>query len=199
MKQYSPEYWQEKIGKISASSMSKLVTSAGKKSSSWKALCYKLAAEIERGMPEESFQSEAMKNGLEMEPEARGSFEFITGIKMQEVGLVYQNKSELYCCSPDGISLDRKTGLEIKCPSAGVHMQYLHENKLPTVYKGQVFSSLWICDELEQYAFYSYHPDMKPLLIFVDRENEEYKTYVEGLYKYLPEFINFIHDVSKAA
>ena len=196
-KQYSPEYWDKKIGKISSSRMAKYVTATGKKSASWKDDCFKLAAEIVLNRPEETFQSDAMSRGLDMEIEARKSFEFIEKIKIDEVGIVEREDYPGVSCSPDGLSVDRKTGFEAKCPSPSIHLKYLYENKLPTIYKPQVFSSLWLCTELERYAFYSYHPEMKKLLVYTDRDNEEYQTYAAALENYLPDMLEFIQKAAK--
>ena len=195
--QYSPKYWACKLGKISSSVFAKFVTSTGKKSASWKQEAYKLAAEIEIGRREETYQNDAMAYGLKMEDEARHSFMFMSGIVVEEVGLVFPDEDELWCCSPDGLSIDRKHGLEIKCPTPGVHASYIYENQIPTKYKPQVYGSLLICDELEDYNFFSYHPDMKPFRITVDRDNEEYKLYAAALEKYLPPAVKFIQEVTE--
>ena len=195
-KQYSSEYWMLKLGKPSSSMFSKLVTSTGNKSASWLDAAYKLAAEIVTGKPEETFQSEYMSRGLEMETEARLSYEFVTGNKEMghAVGVVYPDDKKLWCCSPDW--LYETKGLEIKCPSAGVHMRYLHENKIPTKYKPQVFGSLWLCDEIDSWNFYSYHPEIKPLNIVVERDNKEFQEYSKALEKYLPDMVEFIKEVA---
>lgn len=197
MKQYSEEYWETRIGKMTASNLKKCVSSTGKKSSSWKEYAFKVAAEIVRNKPELSFQSEAMKDGLEFEPEARQSFEFISGIEINEVGLVEREDLPGVSCSPDGISDDRKIGLEIKVRTPGVQMKTLYEKKIPSADKPQVFSSLWICDELERYAYFSYNPDMKPCTIYIDRDNEEYQAYATALENYLPDMLEFIQKVVK--
>lgn len=185
--QYSPEWWELRLGKPTASTFSKIVTSTGKKSTSWKDMAYKFAAELERGKADETFRSEAMKRGSEMEDEAREFYAFSYDEKVEQVGLVFANEKRLWSCSPDGLM--PKRGLEIKCPTPGVHKKYSYEGKLPTTYKPQVYGSLWICDEVDEWDFFSYHPDMEPFLITVDRDDKGYKTYVEAIEKHLPEFV----------
>jgi len=194
--QYSELWWQGRRGLPTASQFGKLVTSTGKKSTSWKAYAFKKAAEIETGKTEDTFKSDSMQRGTDLEPEARKAYSFITGIEMEQVGMVFSDEKKLWLCSPDGINVEKKKGLEIKCPIAGTHKKYCYYKTLPIEYKPQVFGSLWICDELETWDFMSYHPDMKPFIITIDRENEEYKTYVKSLEKYLPEVSDFIKKVA---
>jgi len=194
--QYSQEWWDARIGIPTASKFDKLVSSTGKKSTQWKSYAYKKAAEIDTCKIEDTFKSKDMERGTMLEPIARSDYNFITGIEMQEVGIVYPDSNKLCSCSPDGLSIVNKKGLEIKCPKASTHKEYEHKNVLPTKYKHQVFGSLWICDEIETWDFMSYHPDMKPFITTIDRENEEYKTYIKMLASFLPEVSEFIKKVA---
>lgn len=190
--QYSKAWWEGRRGLPTASSFSKIVSSTGKKSASWKEYAFKKAAEIETGKVEKTYKSKDMDRGTELEPEARENYEFITDIKMEQVGMVFRDEKKLWACSPDGLNLDVKKGLEIKCPIASTHKKYCYENRVPTEYKPQVYGSLWICDEIETWDFMSYHPDMKPFIITVTRDDEDYKNYIKALSKYLPEVVDFI-------
>ena len=194
--QYSEEWWAARVGIPTASKFSEIITSTGKKSASWQKYAYKKAAEIEMGKVETTFQSASMLRGLELEPEARKAYIFITGIEVEEVGVVYQDEKKLWSCSPDGLCLVAKKGLEIKCFEAAAHKQCCHKQEIPTKYKPQVFGSLWICDEIDEWDFMSYHPDMKPFITTVDRDNAEYKKYVEVLAGFLPEVSEFIKNVA---
>lgn len=194
--QYSEAWWGGRRGIPTASSFAKIVSSTGKKSSSWKEYAFKKAAELETGKVEKTYKSKSMDRGTELEPEARENYEFITETEMAQVGMVFQDEKKLWACSPDGLNIDIKKGLEIKCPESAAHKQYCYEQKVPTKYKPQVFGSLWICDEIESWDFMSYHPDMKPFIITVDRDNEEYKTYVKVLSEFLPAVSDFIKKVA---
>ena len=190
--QYSPEYWAKKIGKPSAGSFDCIVTSTGQNSTSWKSYAYKLAGELETGKPAETHQSEWMTRGLEIEDEARGAFGLINDVDVYPAGLVFKDEAESVLCSPDGFFKGEDGllhGLEIKCPSPGVHAQYRHERKLPTKYAHQVWGSLWICDEVESWFFFSYHPDMAPFQIEVTRQTLDYIAYAQKLDTAIPEFL----------
>ena len=194
--QYSPQWWDARIGRPTASKFSSLISSTGKKSASWKPYAFKKAAEIETGKIEDTYQSSSMVRGLELEPEARKAYSFITGIDVEEVGVVYPDEKKEYSCSPDGLSIVKRKGLEIKCLEYAGHKQGCYEQKIPTKYKPQVFGSLWICDEIDSWDFMLYHPDMKPFITTVTREDEEYKAYIKILADFLPEVSEFIKKVA---
>jgi hypothetical protein len=196
MKQYSDEYWKMKLGKLSASNMCKIVSATGKASTSCKDYIFKQLSELETGYHEDEVSTYHMNRGLELEPKARETFTFITGLEVEEVGVITNSKYDFLCCSPDGIAPDhKKFGLEVKCPSPGVHLKTRYEKKIPTTHWPQIFSSLWLCSDIECWYFMSYHPDMEPFLQRVDRKNPDYIAYVTALEKRLPEVVKFINDV----
>ena len=167
-----------------------IVTSTGQKSKSFDFAAFKLADQINTGLSLDSFESEWMARGSEMEEKARELYQITTGIKIAETGMIFRDKKKEFGCSPDGIAI--KGGLEIKCPSYEKHQRYRYEKKLPTDHKPQVYSSLWVCDELEYWDFFSYYPGLNPFLIRITREDEGYKKYIEAFEKYLPEFLTLI-------
>jgi len=204
--QYSDEWWQSRVGIPTSSNFDKIVTSTGQKSKSWSTFAYKLVGEKLSGKCEDSYSSAWMDRGKELEAEARKAYEFYQDRTIIEVGAVYRNEKRLWSCSPDGIGLPTQTdktkgGLELKCPNQGTQSKYLHKKVLPLEYRPQVYGSLWICDELEWWDFFSYHPDMPYFLIRVDRNDEGYKVYSEALDKFMPQFIkdvdNIIKDIGK--
>jgi hypothetical protein len=73
-------------------------------------------------------------------------------------------------------------GVEIKCPSPGVHVGYLLANKVPTEYKLQILGSLLVTNR-DWWDFISYHPDMESLIVRTYRKNvdEELKTLEKAL------------------
>ena len=75
----------------------------------------------------------------------------------------YKGEDKLVACSPDGLIGDNG-GLEIKCPSQGVHVEYLLSGKMPTKYTLQVQGFLYVTGR-EWCDFMSYHPSMKPMIV----------------------------------
>lgn len=189
--QRSDEWFQKRIGLATASKFSELVTSTGKKSTTFKTRAFKCAGEIKTQEPEKTYKNEHMETGAEREDEAVKAYEFITGDVITPVGLVFPDDKSC-SCSPDGICFESGYGLEVKCPMASTQIKWLYEDKLPTQHKPQVFGSLWICDELESWRFISYHPNIEPFEIEVDRDDKEYQRYAEALETYIPEFNDFV-------
>ncbi len=168
--QMSEEWFSARCGIPSASNFSKLITATGKASTQATAYRRELLAEWVTGEKQQVKQNDWMQRGIELEPEARQYYEFSCDAKVTEVGIVYHDDRKLVSCSPDGL-IDGTKGLEIKCPAPGTQVGYLIDNKLPTTYIAQVQGSLWVCG-LESWDFLSYHPDIDPLLINVERDEK---------------------------
>jgi len=166
--QGTTDWLTERIGCVTASNFSKVFTSAGKLSTSRESLINQLIAENLTGKPTETFKSEAMQRGNDLEGEARALAELMLGVDIEEVGLIKMDDHEIGC-SPDGLWDD--TGIEIKSPNASTHISYLRKGKLPTIYTQQVQGTMLVLG-LSEYWFLSYHPDLEPLLIKVKRDDK---------------------------
>ena len=162
------DWLTQRIGVVTASNFSKVFTTAGKVSTSRDGLINQLIAENLLQKPTETFKSEAMQRGNDLEPEARAVAELMLNVDIEEVGLIKMDDYEIGC-SVDGLFND--TGIEIKCPNASTHIAYLRKGKLPTIYTQQVQGAMLILD-LSEYWFLSYHPDLDPLLIKVKRDDK---------------------------
>lgn len=170
MIQGSEEWLQARVGVVTASNFSKVFTTAGKLSTSREGLINQLIAEKLTGKPTETFKSAAMERGNELEDTARMIVEMKLSISIEEVGLIKMKDHEIGC-SPDGLLDDGKCGVEIKCPLAHTHCAYLRAGKLPSTYIQQVQGSMLVLG-IDTYIFASYHPEMKPLIIEVKRDNK---------------------------
>lgn len=162
------DWLTQRIGVVTASNFSKVFTTAGKVSTSRDGLINQLIAENLLQQPTETFKSEAMQRGNDLEPEARAFAELMLNVDIEEAGLIKMDDYEIGC-SVDGLFND--TGIEIKCPNASTHIAYLRKGKLPTIYTQQVQGAMLILD-LSEYWFLSYHPDLEPLLIKVKRDDK---------------------------
>jgi hypothetical protein len=158
----------QRIGVVTASNFSKVFTTAGKLSTSRDGLINQLIAENLLQKPTETFKSDAMQRGNDLEPEARALAELMLGVDIEEYGLIKMDDYEIGCSS-DGLWGD--TGIEIKCPNASTHISYLRKGKLPTIYTQQVQGTMLVLD-LSEYWFLSYHPELEPLLIKVKRDDK---------------------------
>jgi putative phage-type endonuclease len=180
--QGTPEWMALRVGNPGASGMDKIITSQGKPSTQRQKHLYQMAGEIITGSKAETYQNAHMARGTEIESEAREMFEFVHG-PVQQCSLIYQDERKLWHVSPDGIMPDRKAGLEIKCPSLPVHVEYLDKGKLPTAYKIQVQSSMMVTG-WPAWFFVSYYPGMKPLILKIERDEALIKQIQDSVEKF---------------
>lgn len=160
------EAWHEaRVGMITGTRFSSVM--AGKDTAKYKDLITDLAGEIITGEKEESYSNAIMERGVEMESEARKSYEGLFNVTVSEIGFCIDDSfGEWVGISPDGFIEGEKGMTEFKCPIRKTHMNYIRMNKLPSVYQWQVQGGLMVsgyhyCD------FMSYRPDMKPFIIRV--------------------------------
>jgi hypothetical protein len=178
----------EKAGKPGASSFDKIITTKGDPSKTQSDYIFQLAAERIVGREVDGYTNAAMQRGTAMEPEGRALFEFIKGVELKQVGLVYRDESRRVLCSPDGL-LDI-AGFEQKNPLAKTHAKYLLSGNLPTEYFQQVQGSMWVCS-FETWWFMSSYPGMPPLIIEVHRDEK----WISRLAVVMDEFLSELDDV----
>ena len=170
IEQGSPEWLALRVGLPTASCFDKIITTKGVPSKSAKKYIYQLAGERMLGFSPEGYQNDAMIRGNELEPEARAAYEFITERKVKEVGFCFKDDRKLYGASPDGV-IGEDGGLEIKCPTLAVAIEYLDKGKLPTAYVQQVQGTLLVTGRL-WWDFLSYYPGLPPLIVRVERDEK---------------------------
>lgn len=178
--QGTEEWHMLRVGSPGMSSLDKIITSTGKKSTQRQAYLYQMAGEKLLGAKEESYSNPTMARGLELEPKARQLFTLMTGNKVEEVGMVYRDNLKLFHASPDGLLLDKNAGIEIKSPLLSTHVEYLAKGTLPTKYRCQVQGSMAVCD-FDSWWFESFYPGIKPLIIEVERDDKFCSLILEAL------------------
>ena len=161
------DWFEARLGKITASNFSKVLSPTGKVSTQITGLIDTLVAELLTGEREDTFKSDAMQRGSDLENEALKFVNFTGGYNFEAVGFADSGKG--YGASPDGIDHEKKLGLELKVPLAKNHVKYLRAGKVPNEYFSQIQGSLLVTN-YKQWVFCSYHPLMKPLVIVVDRD-----------------------------
>ncbi len=173
VEQGTDEWLALRAGCITASSFKSLVTSRGEKTASSTRDTYlnQVIAERLTGKPVDTFKNADMERGNEREGAARDLFAAIMEVDVKEVGFHLHDNYDIGC-SPDGLfTLESDTGVEIKSPRASTHIRYMRHKKLPVEYVQQVQLSMWLL-EVDRYFFFSYHPDLKPLIVEVKRDDE---------------------------
>lgn len=162
IEQGTEEWFKIKAGKPGASSFSKIITTKGEPSKSAKDYMYQLAAEAITGKVENGYQSPAMTDGIEREPESRILYEFINLVNVEQVGVIFSD-DQSYLCSPDGL-INREYGIEMKNVLPKTQVKYLLNGKVPTEYYQQVQGSLLITG-FDRWDFMSYCPGLEPFIL----------------------------------
>lgn len=178
------EAWHEaRCGRVTGTRFKSLVS--GETTQTYKDLVTNMACEIITRKQEETYTSADMERGIELEPVARGLYSEITGIDVKEIGFISPDENTPYAewvgISPDGVLPDMGL-LEIKCPKARTHMEYIEADKLPTEYRYQVQGQLFVTG-LEYCDFMSYAEDMKPFIKRVYPDLELFKEFEKRLDK----------------
>jgi len=192
--QYSEAWYQIRIGKPTSSGFDNIITPTGKPSTQAKKYMYQLAGEAILGKCEETYQSEAMLRGKELEAEARKYYEFLKNTEVKQIGFCVHDT--INCgASPDG--LVEKGGLEIKCPKLSTHIEYLINNELPNKYFVQTQGQMFVAG-LKWVDFFSYYPGIKPLMIRVEPDKDFQNKLKEELITFcdrLKDLINKLKEV----
>ncbi len=160
--QGSEAWFGYKCGRITGTRFAKVVAAKG--SATYKDLITDLAAEIITGEVEETFKSEHMDRGKDVEPKARQEYESIFELEVEEVGfcLPGSNLDQWVGISVDGL-VGQDGGVEIKCPKKKTHINYIENNNLPNGYRWQVQGQLLYTGR-KWWDFMSYYPGMKPFI-----------------------------------
>ena len=173
-----------RLGIMSASKADSIITGTGKPSSQWQGYMAELLAEWITGEPTLFEETDWMKRGRELEPEAVRWYEMEREVDTTPVGFL-RDPHLLAGCSPDR-TIGRMGGLEIKCPSPKWHARYMVDsNELVKRYKQQVQWSLWITGR-HYWDLVSYHPEMFPgVIVRIDRD--------EGYIRKIDEYARACH------
>lgn len=188
--QGSPEWHAIRCGRVTASRVADVVAKTKTGYSASRAnYAAELIAERLTGTVADGFQSEAMKHGTLMEPEARAGYEFRTDFTVVEIGFVAHPKIAMSGASPDGLIGD--DGLvEIKCPNTATHIDTLLGAKVPAKYETQMHWQM-ACTGRKWCDFVSYDPRLPESMRFflkrVERNDERIKELETEVSKFLGE------------
>jgi len=184
VEQGTEEWFKVRAGIPTASNFDKIITPTGMASKQFVDYADVLLAERILGKPLDRFQDAKpywMERGNELEADAEQTYEFMFDCTTKKAG---------FCTLDDGsagCSPDRFVGedglLEIKCPAPWTHVANLVAEKIDNSYIPQVQGQLYVtgrkwCD------WFSYHPDMTPSCIRIERDEE----YIAKLDTALKEF-----------
>lgn len=191
--QGSPEWFALRIGKPTASNFHKILTPTGKPSKQATEYAYRLVTERLLNESLESLEkTEWMTRGKDLEEAAVQQLAFTEGLDFRRVGFVTA-WNDTVGASPDRLDSAGVIGVEIKCPAPHTHLRYLMEGPGDD-YKPQVQGSMLVCG-LNRWHFYSYHPQMPPCHLVVERD----EGYVSTLALALRNFVTLCAQIEASA
>ena len=191
------EEWQTlRLGSIGASSLSKIITSTGKKSTQRAAYMYTLAGEILTGQKTQSYSNQQMKNGIELEPQTRMAFQLEAMKQVEEVALIFPDGRPGWHCSPDGLIIGEDAGLELKSVIPATQVKYLDKGDLPTEYKLQCQMSLYVTGWPLWY-FCSSCPGLPLLIIEVARDEKLISIIEKEIHAFVKNLNNLVNKLKR--
>lgn len=170
VEQGSAEWRMARIGLLTASNFEKIITPTGKQSSQWEKLMHRVLAEQILGVPlDDDADGVFMERGNVLEQKAVRFYELqYEDADVQPGGFVTRDDGRTGA-SPDRL-VDDVGLLEIKVPSAHVHVGYLLDSE-GIGYKPQVQGQLWVC-EREWSDTISYNPELPAALVRQYRDDK---------------------------
>ena len=179
VEQGSEAWYQSRLGRITGTRFKALMSKDS--TEGYKNLISDIACEMISGEFDEQFKSELMERGSEVEPEAREFYAEEFGVEVEEVGMVLPDEDnefhEWIGVSPDGLT---DGVLEIKCPLRKTHLNYIGRGVLPSEYRWQVMGLLYVTG-LPYCDFMSYFPKMKPFIVRVYPNEEDFDAITQNL------------------
>lgn len=173
--QNSEEWHRLRCGVFTASVFSKIVTPTGKYSAQAEDIEDGIVAEIITGTPSDDFGgTKWVERGKELEGDAVKLYEMLKDCEVKHMGFVTNDDGNIGC-SPDGCVGDDGL-IEIKCPKPKTHVKYCITGVIEDVYKPQIQGQMLVTGR-KYVDIISYHPEMKPAIIRVERDEE----YIEKL------------------
>ncbi len=157
MQQGSDEWKAARLGKVTASRVADVVA---RTKTGWGAsranLMAMLICERLTGQSQDGYTNDAMRWGIETEPQARDAYAFWMDYDVEQVGFIDHPRIAMSGASPDGLIGD--DGLvEIKCPSSATHIDFLLSGQIPDKYVKQMMWQM-ACTGREWVDYVSFDP-----------------------------------------
>ena len=188
LEQRSPEWYQARVGFVTGSRVAKVLGAKGTRET----YMSHLLAERLIGKPQKYRYVRSLEERVEMEPEARKTYEFDQNCDVLPVGFVHHPTIPRFGCSPDGLVAEDGM-IEIKCLDAHNHVRLLEggcaaqailDEHLPQVEAGLACTGRVWCD------FISYCPDLEDVtdwlhVYTVFREEDSIEALEQAVVRFL--------------
>jgi len=143
----------------------------------WKTAAYLLQEKC--GETNTDFKNRAMERGIELEPEARKSYETKVGIRVNPACL-QSAKHEWQRASVDGLAANGSAVVEIKCGES-VYRKASTSRTVPDYYYGQLQHILAVTN-LPSIDFYCYLPGRPGVHLLIPRHDRYIKRLLDAEY-----------------
>jgi putative phage-type endonuclease len=191
LEQRSPEWFAERLGKVTASRIGDILATI--RNGSWAASRKHYAAQLvtERltNKPPEPFTNEFIEWGIEQEVPAKEAYIKRTGSRVEDVGMVLHPRIASAGASPDGL-VGEDGLIEIKCPTTATHIETILGGELNEKYRLQMMWQM-ACTGRQWCDYVSFDPrlpdDMSLFIQRVDRDEEEIAYIEEHVERFLVE------------
>ena len=173
--QRSPEWFNARLGKVTASRVSDLMArtkigySASRANYMAELICERLT-----GQPAERYSNAAMQWGTDNEPHAKAAYAFMRDATVEDVGFVLHPRIADFGASPDGL-IGADGLIEIKCPNTATHLETLLTESVDGKYITQMQVQM-TCTGRQWCDFVSFDPrlpgDMQMFVKRIQRDAE---------------------------
>ena len=183
--QGSTAWSQARCGVVTASEVDSLITPLWKvrTGEGVESYMFRKLAEKSLGYALDTGSTFDMDMGQMAEKLALPWFNFMYDTEARRVGFCVSDCGR-YGCSPDALIGD-DSGLEIKFPTAPIHLRYLLANELPAEYAPQVHFSMFVTGR-PSWNFLSFSRQFPSLVVHVERDEKiqsAIKSAVEAFYE----------------
>jgi len=202
MEQRTPEWFAERIGKVTASRVADVVarTKSGYAASRANYMA-ELVCERLTGKREEGFINAAMQWGIDQEAAARDAYSAKTGNLVTEVGFMPHPSIKMSGASPDGL-IAPEGCVEIKCPNTATHIEWLLNQEPPQKFFLQMQWQM-ACVGAEWCDWVSYDPRMPEhlqlLTVRIPRDDDAVKMLEHEIYEFLVELETKVNKLKELA
>ncbi|PIT69771.1 lambda exonuclease family protein [Bartonella tribocorum] len=158
MEQRTAEWFQARLGKVTASNIYNVISKTAKGTPTSKYEDYKIKLITERLIGEANpyYETEDMRWGIEHEEDALREYAFIYDTEVTRCGFIQHPTIQMAGASPDGL-IDKDGLIEIKCPRSTTHMRFFINNEIKPEYLAQMQFQM-ACTERKWCDFISYDP-----------------------------------------
>jgi len=186
MEQRTDEWFQARLGKVTASRISDVLakTKTGYSISRQNYLVQLVTERLTGQKADSFFMNQAMQDGVDREPIARKLYEVLNDVIVTEVGFYDHPRIAMSGASPDGLLPELLVfgiGLvEIKCPIETTHTNTLMSKKVPSKYIPQIQWQMACVPNAKFCDFISYNPNFPPeMQLFVSRVEKDLQYVLE--------------------